>query len=556
MLLCQRAACRCCLFVVLLSTGKIAAQSSVPRLKVHEVALQASSQYANPYTGTSGEAVLTLPQGDTRSIPLFWDGGRVWRLRVSPDRIGTWQWQVKSPDGGLNGRHGAFQVIESKRRGSIRPMPGFPRHFQRQNGEAFWFLGDTAWALYTDNLQEGHDRSRAQLYVDARAAQGFNVLHSMLLSEAGDGNSGGPPWHDLSAEQLNPAYWQEVDRRVAYANAQGMVCGLTLAWGDKRKQEPYAWRRFPSLAARKRYAQYIAARYSAYDVYFIVSGEWHAEVRTRPSTEPAVLAEFIEIGDCLQAADAHRRMIAIHPMTRHGSVREFNQARWMSFGDYQQNYRDLHARMLASYGSNKPVVNSEYGYLLRDRDGDGVSDKDNSTSLAAMRHATWDLVMAGGYVVTGFGTTYFGGHRDPGPFAVDAAQNDLWEEQIGQLKRFFTALEWWRLEPHDDLLRCPTPRGSDTRELKRTRPPRSVYWCLAQPGRQYVVYLRGLRQPVTLSLRDATNAFRARQYNPRTGEYKDLKGAESRQDYLFDPPGVEDWVLVLDSPNSENLRDR
>jgi hypothetical protein len=33
-------------------------------------------------------------------------------------------------------------------------------------------------------------------------------------------------------------------------------------------------------------------------------------------------------------------------------------------------------------------------------DGGGVPDKDNSTSLDAIRHATWDLVMAGGYVVT------------------------------------------------------------------------------------------------------------------------------------------------------------
>ncbi len=46
---------------------------------------------------------------------------------------------------------------------------------------------------------------------------------------------------------------------------------------------------FPDVEARKRYARYIAARYSAYDVYFIVSGEWHGEVRTRAAaTEEAV----------------------------------------------------------------------------------------------------------------------------------------------------------------------------------------------------------------------------------------------------------------------------
>jgi hypothetical protein len=544
---------RTCLFAILLLCGTTAAQPTVARFAVYELALQASGQYANPYTDLSAEAVLTLPNSEKRSAPLFWDNGRTWRLRVSPDWIGTWQWQVKSADAGLNGRSGRFQVIESKRQGSIQPMQGFSRHFQRQNGDPFWFLGDTAWALYTDTGQEGHNRDSAHHYIDTRAAQGFNALHSMLLSEAGDGNNGGPPWNSLATEQLNPVYWQEVDRRVAYANSRGIVCGLTLAWGDKQKKEPYAWRRFPSLAARKRYARYIAARYSAYDVYFIVSGEWHAEVRTRPSTEQAVKAEFLDIGNCLRAADAHQRMIAIHPMTRHGSVREFNAAQWMSFADYQQNYQRLHERILDSLTLNKPVVNSEYGYFLRDRDGDGTPDKDNSTSLEAMRHATWDIVMAGAYVVTGFGATYFGGHRDPGPFDVDATQNDPWERQIGHVKQLFTGLEWWQLAPQDELLRCSTPRSKDSRETRRIRPPRTTYWCLAQAAQQYVIYVRGLRRPVTLSLKDATTALRARQFSPRSGEFIDLPASVLQSDYVYLPPDAGDWILVLDNRLSVKL---
>ena len=64
-------------------------------------------------------------------------------------------------------------------------------------------------------------------------------------------------------------------------------------------------------------------------------------------------------------------MIAIHPMTSHGSVREFvGAAEWMTFGDYQQNYRNLHVRILESRPTNLPVVNSEYGYYLRDQSGE------------------------------------------------------------------------------------------------------------------------------------------------------------------------------------------
>jgi hypothetical protein len=102
-------------------------------------------------------------------------------------------------------------------------------------------MGDTAWAFFHDSREEKYDGAGALRYLDARAAQGFNVIHCMMLSEVGDGNSGGKPWIDLSAENLNPGYWQQVDQRIAYANSKGIVVGLAVAWADKRKQEPFAW---------------------------------------------------------------------------------------------------------------------------------------------------------------------------------------------------------------------------------------------------------------------------------------------------------------------------
>jgi hypothetical protein len=538
------------------SAASIAAETP-PRVGLyapHEVALAAQGTYANPYTELTAQATLTPPEGgQPLSVPLFWDSGATWKFRFAPDRLGVWQWQVSSPDAGLDGQAGSLEVFADdpsgvRRRGSIRPMQNFPRHFERQDGSPFWFLGDTAWALYTDSAEEKHDRAAALRYIDARSVQGFNVLHSMLLSEAGWGNRGGQPFEDIATEKLNPGYWQEVDVRLAHANSKGIVCGLALAWGDKRKIEPYAWRRFPDLAARLRYARYIAARYSAYDVYFIVSGEWHGEVRTRSSDEETVRQEFIAIGDALHAADPHGRMIAIHPMTAQGSVREFVGTKWMAFGDYQQNYRDLHARALESRKANRPVVNSEYGYFLRDQSGDGVPDKDNSTSIEAMRHATWDIVMAGGYVVTGFGTTYFGGNRDPGPFDLLTAKNDPWEAQIGHVRRVFLPLAWWKLEPHDEWLSCSTLRGKEGQQFGRVVPPKTTYWCLAEPGRQYIVYARGLAEPLTLAVDTAAGPLTAVRFDPRSGERRILGTVASQDRFEFRPPDEQDWVVLLSAP--------
>jgi hypothetical protein len=527
----------------------IPTSGEVLRFSMHEVSLEAARSQTNPYTQIEAEAELTSLDGSApRRIPLFWDDGKMWKFRFAPDQVGLWKWKINSGDPGLNGHSGELKVVPSALKGSLRPMTGFPRHFARQDDTPFWFLGDTAWALFTDNKAERHDREAAQQYLDSREAQGFNVVHSMLLSEAGWGNAGGPPFHDLAREQINPDYWREVDARIAYANQKGMICGLALAWGDKQRKEPYAWSRFSSLAARERYTRYIAARYSAYNIYFLVSGEWHAEINARESSGDAVKKEFIRLGDVLRTADPHRRMIGIHPMIDHGSVREFQAAAWMSFGDYQQNYSDLHARLLQSRPSSKPLVNSEYGYFLRDQNGDGVPDKENSTSLESIRHATWDIVMAGAYIVTGFGTTYFGGNRDPGPFDLHAEKNKAWEHQIGIVKQIFTKGDWWKLQPHDELVASSIPRGKDRRELNREAPPAVTYWCLADPGLRYLVYARGIDQAIVLSLPAGVRECTAYQINPRTGERMPLQISPVEGKLRFVAPNREDWVFEVTVP--------
>ena len=460
-------------FILLLLLAALpgAAQNRVERFGIFEASFEASSAPANPYTAITAEATFSRPGGASWKAPLFWDGGKTWKVRVSPDAAGKWSFTVKSGDAGLNGRSGGFECVTSARAGGLRASRSRPGHFERQNGRPVWFMGDTAWGYFTDSPEDKHHRPQAEYYAKKRAAQGFNAIHCMLMSEQGVGNQNGPPFEEIGAERINPAYWREVDERLAWANRQGLTLGLALAWGDKRKVEPFAWRRFPNVEARKRYARYIGARYAAYDVYFLVSGEWHGEVRSRGGVpEEQVFREFVEIGNALAAADPHRRMVGIHPMTRHGSVREFAAAPWMSFADYQQNYANLHGAVLLSARLRGPVVNAEYGYHLRDSNGDGKPDKSNSYSTEDMRLASWDIATAGGYLVTGFGTTYFAGHRDPGPFDPDAAKNRDWEAQIGYLKKFFTGIEWWKLAPADELLTSRAQRTAERRDPRRASP--------------------------------------------------------------------------------------
>lgn len=526
----------------------------VERYGIFEAQFAAAEAPANPYKAIAATAILLRPGGGEWKIPLFWDGGTTWKMRVSPDVTGRWSYRVESKDAGLAKGKGSFEVTASARKGGIIAMPSAPAHFQRQTGERVWFLADTAWGYFTDSPEDNHHRAQAEHYARTRAAQGFNAIHCMMLSEQGVGNDQGPPFKSMEREEINPAYWQEVDRRLAFANAQGLTVGLAVAWGDKGRKELFPWRRFPDVEARKRYAAYAAARYSAYDVYFLVSGEWHGEIRTRDGAVPeGVYREFVEIGDALDAAEPHGRMIGIHPMTNHGSVREFRRTKWMSFGDYQQNYRQLHGRALVSRFLGGPVVNSEYGYHLRDQNGDGIPDKDNSYTAEDMRFSSWDIAMAGAYFVTGFGTTYFAGHRDPGPFDVDTAKNDDWELQCGLIRKFFETFDYTKVTPADDLLTSTADRGKD-RQWKeqgstRTgiRPPAATYWALADAGSTYVVYVRGMTEPVNLNLGARPGQFKLRWFNPRSGGFSDAQTVGIPDSLALKAPDAQDWVALLEA---------
>jgi hypothetical protein len=424
-------------------------------------------------------------------------------------------------------------------------MAGYPHYFAWQDGTPFWWMGDTAWASYTNSAEEKHDRQAVLHYLDVRAKQGINVIHSMLISEADWGNDGGMPFEELGAEKINSGYWQEVDRRVQAVTDRGMVAGLVLAWTDKGKSKQ-SWQQFPNDEARLRCARFVVARYSAFPVFFIVAGEWAS---TRD--DAAARRLYNAIGEEIRCWDPHDRLRAIHT-NGHGRehLKPFADAGWNDFGDYMQTYDDLHGSILYCRDLNKPIVNAEYGYYRREAE-DGRVNKANSADADIIRAATWDIVMAGGSIVTGFGTTYFGGNRCRGPFDVDAVKNNDWEEQVQHVRAFFAAREWWKLAPRDELVTAPVPRGSDEDVVgdRSGRPPRVAYWALAEPGREYVAYVRGIRGGCSLSLEGAgdSTTFSVRRFDPRTGQYSPL-GEHRGGSLRLELPDERDWVFDVRAP--------
>jgi hypothetical protein len=92
-----------------------------------------------------------------------------------------------------------------------------------------------------------------------------------------------------------------------------------------------------------------------------------------------------------------------------------------------------------------------------------------------------------------------------------------------QMVHFFKSIEWWTTNPHDELVN-------------------SAAFCLADPGKLYVVYLpHGGAATVTLG----PGRYEAKWFNPRTGEYAALSAADGPEWTSPVAADHEDWVLLL-----------
>jgi hypothetical protein len=511
----------------------------VPRFGIFEESFSQDRDHDNPYVEIAAQAIFTPPGGGERSIPLFWDGGKQWRVRFSPDVPGAWRWSIRAGDPGLNGAAGSFVCVPSASRGGITGMAGYPYHFQYQDGTPHWLRGDTQWEAFADDPAQGLDRNSMSKYFTLRAEQGFNYVHTEVIGlvRASNLDAGGQEhqaFHDYGAQTLNPAYFQEVDARVRQANALGITLGLIL-------MEPYftpaasidpafrydnrCWLSLPDEAARLRYARYVVARYSAFNVLFLLTLEWGP--RAKPISRQESVSMFNRIGTEIQDHDPHRRFRGIHddngclPDDFYGEA-----SRWNTLGQYAQysgsdypspwcegcsppddagcrgrfatpgNRRTLHDEMLEvrmNRGRNRPVINGEYAYYLR-RGVPGhpaVVNRGHSHDRGTFRKAAWVLTMAGVHIVPGFWRTYYGGWGGRGtaflpedPEALPAIAD------LQALHSFFTRLEsgarreWWKLVPHDQLV--------SSRPHEADRSPGHAY-CLADRGYSQVVYVENTR---------------------------------------------------------------
>lgn len=441
------------------------------------------TQHPNPYLSVELWAEMRSPSYKTYRVPAFFDGARM-VFRFAPHEGGGWTYRLTSNLASLNGQIGKFSAAASESYGYIRPANVHFWIHHEQRKPHLW-MGDTCYRC------AWMERGLFESVVRARAGQKFTHIRYLTL-----------PWADAPAQAFsspgepNPAFFRELDDRVAFVHAQGLFSDLILG-GD----ENHLARLFPEREQRERYLRYIVARYAAYNVTWQLVQEYEEYANAR---------EFVrELGMKLKELDYNQHPRTTH--TQHSSAPVADDG-WMDYILYQSSDDALGAIEHQLYA--KPQVNSEFAY---EDSGAGRTHEHHVDSPEFIRRL-WNAAMNGQWPTYG-NTGVYGGKRiepragfleSPGTKAMT-----VWAE-------FFAKTRYWELEPYFDL------DGGR---------------ALALPGVEYIVYLE---KPGPVEMMIERHSYQVYWMNPATGET--IKEKKDYKDHVFrgaPPHNNHPWVLHL-----------
>lgn len=354
------------------------------RWGVHELAFTGPDT-GNPFDDVTVAAVFESG-GRTITVPGFYDGKGVYRVRFSPPELGRWTWRSESNAKALDGHAGSFECVAAAKgnHGPVRvTKDGF--HFAYADGTPYRQVGTTcySWALQSD-------AKCAQTLATLRAAP-FNKMRMLVFPNVESvatnpfvrTGSGPRAWDPT---RFDPDYFRRYEDRIIRLGELGIEADVIL-------YHPYDEKRGYSDMKRaddERYVRYVAARFGAYrNVWWSMANEYDL-VKTKS------MDDWDHLFQILVAADPHDRLRSIHQINTYYDHRK----PWITHASVQNGAAvldDLRAELHRAFAL-KPVIFDEVVY-------EGNSDKRwGNLSGEGMVERFWWGLLGGTYV--GHSETY------------------------------------------------------------------------------------------------------------------------------------------------------
>jgi hypothetical protein len=491
------------------NTLKMKTSLNVPVWQPHDFNFKTAHKIDNPFLIKFSAKVIS-PNGKSFLLPGFYHGNETWIIRVSPIVEGEWKIETKSELPELNGKSTTFKSIKNsnpKVHGFLRVDINHSHHFIYDDSTHFFMQAyeyDWLWALDMDKTNIPTIDKTLNLI----SRYGFNyvIINSYAYDtkwregKTGSDDYGPPlmrPWEGSNAHpdynNMNLAYWKHYDKVINALYKRGMEAHIFIKVYNKGVH----WFLHNS-PEEKLFFTWLIARYSAYpNIIWDFSKEAQREIDT---------AYKLSCLKFIRTTDPYHHLITVHDDSK-----TYESGAYNSLTDFRsaQQHSDYHGTILRERAKRDwPVANVESDYEC----GPG-GVKDKTYNLAQTTDTTiqtlWEIAMAGGYTAYYYTYTAWDVIR---PLDVPPGYGDM--KHFGD---FWRSTKYWLLQPSDSLV--------------------SEGYCLANTGREYVVYLN-YAKPFTLNICHSAGKLVAEWFNPFTGKTKDA-GSYGNGFVNINPP--KDW---------------
>jgi hypothetical protein len=515
-----------------------------------ELSFKSQKKYISPFNEIELNAIFTASDGTTVTVPGFWDGDNIWKIRYSSIKTGVHKYITKCSDTNNTGLHnlsGEIKIVRHK--GNNRLLQRGPlqvaakrTYLEHSDGTPFFWLGDTWWMSLCKRLKWPQE---FKLLVQDRVKKGFTLIQivaglypDMPAFDKRGANEAGFPW-DKKYNNINPAYFKMADRRIDFLVKSGLVPCIVSGWGYH-----LFWL---GLDKMKKHWRYLIARYGAYPVVWCIAGETvmpYYLSTTKESDITKLRSGWTEITRYVRNINYNK-----HPVTTHPTDFGHNMLDDVSLLDIDMlqtghgNYDSLKNTVSAVKKSvtrkpRMPVLVSEVNY-------EGIL---GSSWEDIQRFLFWSSMLSGtlGHTYGANGIWQLNKKNKPyGNSPWGGGWGDVpWTEaykypgslQLGIGKKILEQYKWWEFEQHQEWTE-PAADETNVRLPYSAGIPktiRMIYFYCGAPK------IKNIEQDIT---------YKACYIDPKSGKKYNLGTVKPDEKGDWQPPVLpiaQDFLLILE----------
>ncbi|MFQ3578894.1 MAG: DUF5060 domain-containing protein, partial [Bacteroidales bacterium] len=322
----------------------------VPQWGIHEITIQNTTAYVDPYRDVELQVVYTSPEGKKIDFWGFYDDQGTWKARYMPDQQGRWTYQAVFSDGSP-GMEGTFECVASDIPGMISKDEDNPMWFGYKGGKHVllrsFHVGDRYFA-------ENWSEESRNKFLNWLQEQKYNMLSigSHYLNRDRDGRGKG--WK-------TPQLWKHGNPSAAeYRKMEQLLNELAdrkiivFPFGGFFGRDAH----YPkNIEDKKFYIKYTLARIGAYwNILLNVAGP-----EPLHNDFPYMTMEELDYwGTYIEGIDVFKHLLTVHNKT---GLDEFRDKPYTSFGTLQgpktTNRKVLYEDLIKNHTGNRPLLAHE-----------------------------------------------------------------------------------------------------------------------------------------------------------------------------------------------------